>query len=131
VTVRDVRSAFGTKPRRLAILSSCESGMNDLASPNEALGLPAALLELGFAGVIATSWQVDDQVCKYLMTCFYHLWQSKDVSPVGALASAQHWIRSATRSEPRQLFPGESVGVAGPYPFEHPRYWAAFTYTGT
>lgn len=78
--------------RRLAVLSACESILTDARLPNEAIGLPSVLLH-GFAGVIASSWKVDDLATAYLMTAFYHQWCEEGQEPAVALNLAQRWLR--------------------------------------
>ena len=56
---RAARHEIRHAPRRLAILLACESLLTSSSLPNETLGLPSALLQLGFAGVIATDRRRD------------------------------------------------------------------------
>ncbi|HEY1484925.1 MAG TPA: CHAT domain-containing protein, partial [Micromonosporaceae bacterium] len=130
VSLERLRRALRRDRRRLAILSACETNLTDAAMPNEVLGLPTALIQVGFAGVIAASWRVDDLATTYLMTAFYHLWCQGDEPPV-ALNRAQQWLRSAKRSDLATLLPDiEPQGDRDEYPYRDPRYWAAFAYTG-
>jgi CHAT domain-containing protein len=118
--------------------------------------LPSALLQAGFAGVAASLWSVADVSTAMLMARFYDLWQSKGVEPVYALRQAQQWVRDTTNREKANYFAvhlaeGQpsgttrmSAGVATDFlnkmwdfkdgpdarTFEHPFWWAAFTFTG-
>lgn len=131
VTLRELREALPAGRRRLAVLSACESNLTDAHLPNEVVGLPSALLQAGFAGVVASSWKVDDLATAYLMTAFYQQWCQEGQEPVVALNLAQRWLRTATRSDLVAMLPGvEPGGGDGDLPYRHPRYWAAFAYTG-
>jgi CHAT domain-containing protein len=113
------------------VLSACETNLIDTSVPNELVGLPSALIQIGFAGVVAAAWKVDDLATAYLMTEFYRLWCRDGADPVIALNRAQVWLRSATRDDLRAAIPAvEPQGAIGEYPYRHPRYWAAFAYTG-
>lgn len=130
VTLRDLRDALPAGRRRLAVLSACESNLTDASLPNEVVGLPSALLQVGFAGVIASSWKVDDLATAYLMTAFYQQWCVEGHEPAVALSRAQRWLRTATRSDLVTLLPGVEPNGEDEYPYREPRYWAAFAYTG-
>jgi CHAT domain len=124
---RTVRPA----PRRLAVLSACESHLTDAYLPNENAGLPATLLRLGFAGVIATTWSIDDAATPYLMAAFYRIWCSEDAHPAIALNRAQGWLARATRAELARVLPDmDPIDGDAERPFADPRFWAAFAYTG-
>ncbi|MGI5239768.1 CHAT domain-containing protein [Dactylosporangium sp. CA-139066] len=130
VTLEDLRRTLRPARRRLAVLSACQTNVSGSATPNEVVGLPSALIELGFAGVIATAWSVDDLATTYLMTAFYQRWCGEGAEPAVALNRAQQWLRTATRADLRALLPDvEPVGAAE-RPYIDPRYWAAFAYTG-
>jgi hypothetical protein len=130
VTLRELRVALRPGRRRLAVLSACESNVTGATVPNEVVGLPSALLQIGFSGVIASSWKVDDLATAYLMTAFYRQWCQEGHEPVIALNLAQQWLRTATRADLIALLPGVEPGGDGQYPYLDPRYWAAFAYTG-
>jgi hypothetical protein len=130
VTLRELRVALRPGRRRLAVLSACESNLTGAAVPNEVVGLPSALLQVGFAGVIASFWKVDDLATAYLMTAFYQQWRGERYEPVVALSRAQKWLRTATRTDLAALLPGVEPGGSDRYPYRDPRYWAAFAYTG-
>jgi CHAT domain-containing protein len=57
---------------RLVALSACETGLHDInRSPEEFIGLPAAFLQLGATGVLATLWPVNDASAAFLMSRFF------------------------------------------------------------
>ncbi|GAA3934121.1 CHAT domain-containing protein [Actinoplanes auranticolor] len=131
VTLEELRRTLSPGRRRLAVLSACRTNLVGSAAPNEVVGLPSALIQLGFAGVIATAWAVDDLACTYLMTAFYQRWCRDGEEPAVALNQAQQWLRRATRFDLEALLPGvEPAGGPDACPYVDPRYWAAFAYTG-
>ena len=55
LTVGGLLDSDGLGRPRLVVLSACETGLYDIATtPNEFIGLPAAFLQLGARGVLAT-----------------------------------------------------------------------------
>ncbi|WP_199516483.1 CHAT domain-containing protein [Nucisporomicrobium flavum] len=129
VTLAEVAAELRPDPRRLAVLSACHTNLVGSAMPNEVVGLPSALLQIGFAGVIATGWAVDDLATTYLMTAFYHFWCVDGDEPAVALHRARHWLRTATRADLAALVP-EVVPPPGDHAYAQPRFWAPFAYTG-
>ncbi|MCZ7476175.1 CHAT domain-containing protein [Micromonospora sp. WMMC273] len=131
VTLQELRRTLKPSRRRLAVLSACQTNRSGSALPNEAVGLPSALVQIGFAGVIATAWSVDDLATTYLMIMFYRLWRQEGCEPAVALNRAQLWLRTATRTDLAAVLPdADPAGEAGDRPYVDPRYWAAFAYTG-
>ena len=81
---------------RLLVLSGCETAVNDMVRvPDEVLSLASGFLYAGAAGVIASSWAVDDDASFLLITRFFQLYLNPrlDYSPARALAMAQRWLR--------------------------------------
>ncbi|GAA4588577.1 CHAT domain-containing protein [Actinoplanes octamycinicus] len=113
---------------RLAVLSSCESHRIGHELPDEMIGLPGGLLQLGLAGVVAAHWGVNDRVTALLMARFHDLLAAGAASPARALAEAQRWLRGTARPELRAAYPELAAGhlprLGSPY------FWAAFTLTG-
>jgi CHAT domain-containing protein len=65
------------------------------------------------------------------MTAFYQQWCEEGQEPAVALNLAQRWLRRATRADLAAKLPDVTPdGDEGQYPYRHPRYWAAFAYTG-
>jgi len=127
--------------RRLAVLSACQSHRSGHELPDEAMGLPGGLLQVGLAGVVASHWNVDDQSVVFLMARFYELWRGHGLPLSRALAEAQCWVRRATHADlhaylPHVLLPPANPSPqararwAGVRPFDHPRHWAPFALTG-
>lgn len=96
---------------RLAVLSACETGVVGMGLPDEVIALPAALLRVGFACVVASLWSVADASTAELMEHFYTAWRRDGLEPALALQKAQQQLRTIPR-------------------FRHPFYWAAFYVMG-
>lgn len=143
LTVRQLtdRPLAGDRRLRLAVLSACESAAIGTAAPDELVGLPSALLEVGAAGVIASLILVPDRPTALLMVRFYEHWRTGGMPAPEALRHAQQWLRDATNEELLRLYP-DLVAVAVPAgglryriwaqarPHRDPTHWAAFTYLG-
>jgi hypothetical protein len=139
LTVRDLLAQ--RLPARLAVLAACETGVPYAHLPDEAVSLPAALLEAGVPGVVGTLWPVEELPTLMLTTRFYDLWLGRRLPPATALHHAQRWLRTGV-VEQFEAYLGDSVGDAVRWPyrstgrggqrriFAHPDCWAAFTYTG-
>ncbi|MCM2422608.1 CHAT domain-containing protein [Streptomyces sp. RKAG293] len=110
LTVRDVL-AGGSLRARMAVLSACQTSVIGDALPDEAVGLPSALLQAGLSGVVATQWAAYDSFTLPLISAFYDEWLRRGAHPAVALARAQ---RACLR------------GAGDPSPFA----WANFSYTG-
>jgi CHAT domain-containing protein len=145
------------KGARLAILSACETGILWERFPDEVIGLPTGLLQVGFAGVVASLWPVLDISTTILMVRFYDLWRCENLPPPDALCQAQKWVRDTTNQQKydylkthfqaiaiKQKISGQEVSNLlrdfmlqyiyedGPESrsFAHLFHWAAFSYTG-
>ncbi|ELP65871.1 CHAT domain-containing protein [Streptomyces sp. WI04-05B] len=130
-TLQQLQESLHAQPRRLAVLSACQSHVTGSDLPNEVVGMPSALLRLGFAGVIATAWKVDDTATACLMARFHQLWCHDGMEPVVALNRAQDWLAGATCADLAPYLPdGWTAPKNTVRPFADPRYWAAFAYTG-
>ncbi len=141
LTLADLLSV-PSSPRRLAVLSACRTHLSSHELPNEVIGLPGGMLQIGLAGVVASHWSVDDQATAFLMTSFYRHWQDHRLPPAVALAAAQRWLRHATHDEllaarpdlrprsSRDLEPAEAAIHDPARPYHHPYYWAPFALTG-
>ena len=92
---------------RLVVLSACETGLGQLTSGDELVGLQRAFLYAGTPAVVTTLWKVDDRASFFLMRAFYKEIATQE--PPAALRAAQR----ATLRE-----------------FPHPYAWAAFGLAG-
>ncbi|MGN9841280.1 CHAT domain-containing protein [Nonomuraea sp. H19] len=135
-----VGTLMGRPPGRpqLVVLAACESQFTGATAPNEAVGLPAALIQAGAAGVVAAQWQVNERAAMLLLNRF-HDFLAMGRSPARALTMAQCWLRGANGAEIAPRYPGlanrrASATFAGRRDAEiryaEPVYWAAFGYTG-
>lgn len=142
MTVRDLFGAPAGRAR-LGLLAGCETGVAGGSLPDEALGLPTALLAAGVPGVIASAWAIPDhRVTAVLLARFYELWQADGQPPAEALRQAQRWVRDSTNGEKTTDYPwygdayrGRAGGAAHRMwltarTHQHPYWWAGFTFTG-
>jgi CHAT domain-containing protein len=103
----ELTESMSLKPG-VVVLSACETGLAELGSGDEMVGLVRAFLIAGAARVLASLWPVDDAITADFMARFYPaLCQGE--SPAIALQLAQNEVR-----------------LKHPHPF----YWAAFTLHG-
>jgi CHAT domain-containing protein len=116
------------------VLSACETGGVGLSAPDEGVGLPAAFLQAGARGVVASTWPVEDASTALLMVRLYEEMSRTSGRLAHALSRAQSWIREA--SPQRIHAAARELGMAGlelppgPTPYGHPFFWAAFSYMG-
>ncbi|MGV1010216.1 MAG: CHAT domain-containing protein [Dermatophilaceae bacterium] len=128
---------------RLAVLSACESGLVGSQLPDELVGMPAAFLEAGAAGVVASLWSVPELATAVILEDFYRRWGSgSGQDGAAALCAAQSWARQAGYEELHERHPGIAdfdpariPEVArslwqSTAPFRRPCDWAALTYVG-
>jgi CHAT domain-containing protein len=112
LTVGEITERLSFDAARLVVLSACETGLSDVDRiPNEYIGLPGAFLHGGAPAVVSSLWRVDDQATARLMELFYRVHVAEHSEPAAALRRAQREIRSVAD-------------------FEHPYYWAGFSFTG-
>ena len=143
---------------RLVTLSACQTAIGDFNDlPEEAIGLPAGLLQAGAPAVIGTLWPVDDASTALLMSRTYELMLGEGKLPLQALRQAQLWLRDLTNTDLEiYLDQHESIAIArrqaaqrmplsliaelfevvvtaedpAARPYADPRYWAPFTFNG-
>jgi len=142
---------------RLAVLSACQTAITDYRDlPEEAIGLPAGLLQAGSPAVVGTLWPVEDVSTALLMTRFYEYLLNEGAPPAQALCAAQRWLRDLTnaelesyldthrrcaeaRRESAQRMPltlieelksQTIINDPEQRPFADPARWAPFTFTG-
>jgi len=129
MTVAECMTMLSLESCRLAILSTCESGMARQHGGGELVGLPNSLLVAGAKSVIASLWPVHDTATALLMHYFYATWEGgsgRESSPARALSGARHKLRTATRKDIRNVL-GTTVNIPeGDIPFDHPIYSDAF-----
>ncbi|MDG3088490.1 CHAT domain-containing protein [Vibrio hannami] len=91
----------------LVTLSACETGLGDIVSGDDVVGLNRGFLYAGADSILSSLWPVEDKPTAYFMTSFYGY--LKENEKVKALQLAQIKTRKK-------------------YP--HPSRWAAFQLTG-
>mgnify|MGYP001742438977 FL=1 len=135
------------RKRGTAILAACSSGQPSLASPQEAYGLPTALMGMGFSTVVASLWPVRDSVAFVTVARFLQLRaQDPSLREEEHLRQTRRWLRTATTDDLETWIDGLSRQVElderpveclrrfwrnypdlmHPVPYSDPRDWAAF-----
>ena len=128
---------------RLVVLSACETALVGRHLPDEVVGLPAAFLEAGAAGVVGSLWSVPEPPTLAVVDEFYRRWAGGvGDEPAAALSAAQSWARLATYEELHERFPGIAdfsprrvPSVALPLwrtatPLHRAAEWSALTFVG-
>jgi CHAT domain-containing protein len=127
---------------RVAVFSACETAVIDGSAPEEAIGLPSAMLRAGAAATIGSLWSVAAGASTAtLFARFYELWRDDGLEPADALQEAQRWVRDATNAEtharfprlvkpPRGLAPRERRAWDKARPNGAPYFWAPFVFVG-
>ncbi|ETR66888.1 MAG: hypothetical protein OMM_12212 [Candidatus Magnetoglobus multicellularis str. Araruama] len=92
----------------LLTLSACTTAMGD---ERAALGMAGAAIKAGVKSVIATLWQIDDEISSEIVKHFYNDYIKSDVSKAIALQNAQKKCIQNTK-------------------YSHPAYWAPFMLIG-
>lgn len=136
----DVASLIGKALGSLdfVILSACDSAVIGDPTPDEAIGLPAALLAAGARGVVASSWAVDDLAATTFFCRFWETWDPAAHVAV-SLARTRAWMRQVTNEELAQSYAfhrarQKRVNVSAlriwntRRPFQSAVHWAAFSY---
>jgi CHAT domain-containing protein/tetratricopeptide (TPR) repeat protein len=106
VTAYDLFSM--TCQTNLVTLSSCKSGMNQIAGSDDLLGLSRGFLYAGARALMVSLWNIDDETTSQLMTRFYDGWR-RGLSRAQALALAMKSIRGE-RSNPFYWAPFSLIG---------------------
>ena len=93
----------------LVTLSACQTGLGDVQSGDDVIGLTRGFLFAGAANIVASLWMVDDEATARLMVNLYNNLQSQDKQQ--SLRNAQLSVKNNYQA--------------------HPYYWAAFQLTGS
>ncbi|MGQ9927845.1 MAG: CHAT domain-containing protein [Chloroflexaceae bacterium] len=137
----DARTLMGGLQLRdtLVTLNACTSGLSQVASGDELLGLPRAFLYAGAATIVCALHEIDDIAAYVLMVLFYAN-LAAGVAPARAIQQAQLSLRDLDRDTVMALLrrSGAAIprvlaaleGYDDPRPFAHPRFWAAFMLVG-
>lgn len=106
LTVKDVRNL--DLKGRFVVLSACETGLNNIVSGEELIGLTSGFLSAGAASLILSLWSVNDEATLEMMKTFYRY-----------LLAGEKAETALQRSQ-RQLLKKNP----------HPYYWSPFILTG-
>ena len=98
-------------PLDLVVLSACQTALGKEVRGEGLVRLTRGFLHAGASSVVASLWEVDDEVTAELMKRFYANMLRRGMRPAAALREAQNSIRQ----EPQ---------------WRSPYYWAAFTLQG-
>jgi tetratricopeptide (TPR) repeat protein len=134
MTVAECMAHLSLKHCRLAVLSTCESGIPRQHGGGELTGLPNSLLVAGAKSVIASLWEVNDAATAMLMHYFYDTWKvskSDEMSPAHALVLARKRLQSASRNEVNKILGIKLDFPPGELPFKHPLFSDAFQCFGS
>ncbi|MEU9406848.1 CHAT domain-containing protein [Streptomyces sp. NPDC048281] len=112
LSVRDLL-ARGPGRARTALLCACSTARVGTELPDEAVGLPTALLQAGFGSVVSTQWTVFDNTTGLLLQHVYDRWDA-----------GQDLAQALTGSQRALL-----RGLGGPV-MANPWDWGAFVHTG-
>jgi CHAT domain-containing protein len=152
ITLREILAKPPFPAARLVVLSACQSAVTEAeVLPDEAVGLPAGLLQAGVPGVVGSLWLTDDLATLLLMVRFWELYREsarggRPGDPARALAAAQRWLRDLPAGELRKLFHVTGSAPLAPIaleararfafdepeeqPFANPAHWAPFVFLG-
>ena len=129
ITCAELMTKCDFRACRLAILSSCESGLTRIHGAGEMTGLPTALLIAGAKTVVASLWPVSDAATAILMHYFWDAWRGgkgKEPTPARALAVARYKLGRTTRNESISILGTEKGVPDRKIPFGRPVFTNAF-----
>lgn len=145
LTVDGIVRALKLPANRWVALSACETAMVDVQQlPDEFIGLPAALMQAGAPGVVATLWSVYEHPAAHVMPRVYAEHLERGLPPAAAVRQAVLSLRTlSAKSEQRSPAAGAIPRLevtAAPHhstdppcfewPVDAPIMWAAFCYFG-
>ncbi|MEH2238151.1 CHAT domain-containing protein [Nostoc sp.] len=110
----------------LVVLSACETGLGGkLGNGEEILGFGYQMQQTGARAAIASLWSVDDGGTQALMSAFYGILSTDNLTKTEALRQAQISLITGD-------WKGKShnVPVTAVSDFSHPYYWAPFILIG-
>lgn len=108
VLYADEISAMNLSKVDLLVMSTCQSGLGDLASSEGIFGLQRGFKLAGVHSIIMSLWKVDDEATRLLMTTMYAN-MAVGMNKREALTSAQLTLRQSEGGR-----------------FDDPKFWAAF-----
>ncbi len=126
---------------RLVVLSAGQSAMTAMGNgPDESVGMAAALMAGGAAGVVTSLWPASDLATLLLMRRFAEHYLSDTQPPALALRNAQRWLRTLPLETLQKDFATDiarepdlnlaDFSLPKDCPYAHPLYWAGFVLYG-
>jgi tetratricopeptide (TPR) repeat protein/CHAT domain-containing protein len=113
---------------QLVVLSACDTALGKAEGGEGVLGVQRAFQVAGARATIASLWKVNDQATMWIMKEFYNQYLTGGKSPLEALREAQ--LKAIIEPNlPRGARPVSERGVLTKK--QPPRYWAAFTLSGS
>ncbi|MBN3896546.1 MAG: CHAT domain-containing protein [Nostoc sp. NOS(2021)] len=110
----------------LVVLSACETGLGGkLGNGEEILGFGYQMQQTGARAAIASLWSVDDGGTQAIMSAFYAILSTENLTKTEALRQAQI---SLITGDWKSL--SHNVPLAAVSDFSHPYYWAPFILIG-
>ncbi len=123
----------------LVTLNACTSGLSQIASGDELLGLPRAFLYAGAADIVCTLHEVDD-LAAYLLMVMFHQNLAVSRNAAQALHATQLRLRTIARTEVRAMLAPTVDSITldkllnqladEAAPFGAPHFWASFVLIG-
>lgn len=89
----------------LAFLSACETATGDKELSDEVFHLAAGMLFAGYQGVIATMWQIRDDLAPHVANDVYeHLFQRERPDPIEAAAALHYAVKNLQERDRLSFF---------------------------
>lgn len=145
ILTADEISRLNYRNTELVVLSSCLSGMSDVALNKGFQGMIGAFSAAGAHYIITHLWEADDFSTAVFMDAFYYQYAEKQVSPPAALNLAKNYLRNVTIGDLKKSHWFEKIRsssvdadflkYADRYealddeirPFKNEGYWGGFT----
>ncbi|MEJ6484164.1 CHAT domain-containing protein [Nostoc punctiforme UO1] len=110
----------------LVVLSACETGLGGkLGNGEEILGFGYQMQQTGARAAIASLWSVDDGGTQALMSAFYGIISTENLTKAETLRQAQVSLINGSWK-----VRSHNVPVGAVSDFSHPYYWASFILIG-
>ena len=110
----------------LVTLSACSSGVSAVSAGDELVGMTHAWLYAGSSSVVASQWDVSDEVVQTLMVNFYRYWAKEGQSKARAIQNAQVGVLNQRRRSRQRARGNRTVWD----PVCSPAVWAPFILVG-
>ncbi len=80
----------------LVVLSSCQTGLNDIHPGDELEGLTQSIIYAGAASIMVSLWSINTTATREFMRKFYEVWKKNNKTKVQALQQAQKHLQALT-----------------------------------